>query len=111
MIYRSGAVYSGVFAWGWWRHKDPYKEEYADVRAWFRIPPFGIRFRSEDEALRILCERVDDWHDQKQRQDELLAQRTADLKAREETLIEHRLSDGDLRCIVKPTCHTDLLPQ
>ena len=84
MIYRSGAVYGGVFAWGW-RHKDPYKE-YADVRVWFRIPPFGIRFRSEDEALRILCERVDDWHDQKQRQEELLAQRTSALKAREEAL-------------------------
>ena len=82
MKYRGGAVLSGLFSWSWC---DPHND-YADVRVWFRVPPFGIRFRSEDEALRILCERADDWLHRAKVAAELTAQQEADLHAREEAL-------------------------
>ena len=83
MKYRGGDVHAGLFSWAWYCGRWP---DYADVRVWFRVPPFGIRFRSEEEALRILCERADDWLHRAKVAAELTAQREADLRAREEAL-------------------------
>ena len=83
MKYRGGIVLSGLFSWSW--RYDPHND-CEDIRVWFRVPPFGIRFRSEDEALRILCERADDWLHRAKVAAELTAQREADLRAREEAL-------------------------
>ena len=83
MKYRGGTVRDGLYSWRWSHRDNP---DWVDVRAWYRLPPFGIRFRSEDEALRLLCERIDDWLHRAQIAAELTAQREADLHAREEAL-------------------------
>ena len=76
-----------VFRFGWqWRWTDN-KGSYASV--WFRRPfPLCWRFRSDEEAIRILCEQVDEILDGKYRNQQLLNQRQQALKEREEVLRE-----------------------
>ena len=78
LTYRGGTIWRDYFGFNWSGPRVGY------VAAWYRLAfPLLFRFRSEEEALRILCERVDAFIDANDNAERLCKAWQAELQARE----------------------------
>jgi hypothetical protein len=87
MIYRGGKIWADAYVWSWYRVWNERGRE--GVVVWWHRPfPFCWRFRSDEEALNLLCERVDEYLDRSARLAALAAARQTQLQEREQVLTE-----------------------